>query len=257
MELGVPLPDDAAIVLVMSAGWRKGLFFDFGPINDHGSRRYDLSQLLSSYFAYLQNQAVFALKEGDWSYLIEQLWYPFVGLSKSLLKTLVGRAQSRDSLDILVPKVREEVLKRLPTYLEAWKKRSVFAPHFQLLKHAADEFVEADYVSATAILFPRIEGLLREVQLATAPEQKVTQSSMSQHLVGAGGARELHSWLVPPMFRRYIEEAYFANFQPGQPAKLSRNTVSHGVAAATDFNEKAAVIGLLVVEQIHWFLPNE
>lgn len=71
-------------------------------------------------------------------------------------------------------------------------------------------------------------------------------------------AKELHphSWLLPAAFRRFIEEVYFANFTPGQPAKLSRNTVGHGVATPEQFNEKAACLGLLLVDQLFFYLPT-
>jgi hypothetical protein len=257
VEFGVVVPVDAAVMVVMSAGWRKGLFFDFGPINGKGNRAYDLDQLLTAHFAYLHNQAVFALTEDDWTYLIDQLWCPFVALPRQIVDTLVGRARSREPLDIMVPKVRVAVADRLPAFIESWSKGAEFKPHLELLSHAADEFNEGDYVSAPAILYPRIEGILREAHAAPEARQRVSQASLAENIVTASGERPPHSWLLTAMFERYLREAYFANFEPGKPAKLSRNSVGHGVVAAEQFNEKAAAIGFLVIEQIHWFLPKE
>ena len=48
----------------------------------------------------------------------------------------------------------------------------------------------------------------------------------------------------------------FATFAPGQPSPLSRNTVSHGVATPEQFDEKGALLGLLTLDQLYFFLPT-
>ncbi len=47
---GVDIPKNAAVVCLLSFGWRKGLFFDFTPVaSDEAEREYDLGKLLGSY----------------------------------------------------------------------------------------------------------------------------------------------------------------------------------------------------------------
>lgn len=254
VDFGIEIPTDAGLLVIMSAKWRKGLFFDFGPINGQGDRDYDVRLLLSSYFAYLYNQAAFSLTEDDWTYLISSGWFPFVGLPKALLRTLVGRARSRSPLDLLVPQVRDAVERRLDTCLESWATKEAFGSHLSLLQHAAERFRAGDYISTTAILFPRIEGLLRDVQQRSAPGAQASQSSLSSSAVRAA-THAPHSWLLPAAFERYLKDWYFANFTPGAPAPISRNSVGHGVAAAEAFDQKAAALAFLIVEQISWLLP--
>jgi hypothetical protein len=77
--------------------------------------------------------------------------------------------------------------------------------------------------------------------------------------MGTEGRRsELHenSWLLPDGFRRFLEEAYIADFEPGKPAKLSRNSVGHGVASQEEFREKGACLSLLIVHQLFFYLPE-
>lgn len=251
------VPPDAGVLILFSAGWRKGLFFDFAPLQEGKPRSFDLWKLLGSHYAYLTNQSVFRLSEDDWKFLIEQSWFPFISLDRHLLKTLVGRARGRDDLDILVPKVREHVEKQLPVLLDRWKAHPLFSAHLELLEHAAAEFKERDYKSATAILYPRIEGIMRDLHITLGVKEKPTAKALAGLLVETGKT-EMHrySWLLPERFLTYLNEAYFANFEPGQPPKLSRHSLGHGVAAASDFNEKAASIGLLIVDQLFWFLPK-
>lgn len=48
VELGVTIPDDAGFVIVRSFGWRKALFFDFGPLNVASPRRsFDVGEALA------------------------------------------------------------------------------------------------------------------------------------------------------------------------------------------------------------------
>ena len=45
LELGVDIPDNAGLLFLFSVGWRKGLFFDYGPIY-HEPRTYDVGAIL-------------------------------------------------------------------------------------------------------------------------------------------------------------------------------------------------------------------
>lgn len=48
VDLGIEVPDECAVIIVRSLGWRKSLFFDFGPlIPDVGLRKMDLKAILA------------------------------------------------------------------------------------------------------------------------------------------------------------------------------------------------------------------
>lgn len=47
VSLGIDVPDDAAVIVVTSIGWRRSVYFDFGPFTDHKSRIGPLSQILA------------------------------------------------------------------------------------------------------------------------------------------------------------------------------------------------------------------
>lgn len=47
VHLDTAVPNDAAVVVVRSNGWKRSLFFDFGPLHDDsGNRTYDLDKAL-------------------------------------------------------------------------------------------------------------------------------------------------------------------------------------------------------------------
>jgi len=256
---GVDFPEDAAVLCVFSAGWRKGMFFDFTPLGpDAPKRDYDIGKLLGSYYAYLKSQRVFSLDEADWLFLLERGWFPFVSVPANIKTKIVAFAKSRDDLDRLLPELLAELKRLVPTMLERWAESSLFAPHIELFRHAVEEFNEEDYVSSTAILYPRIEGLLRTLHEALGIAEKASQKVLTAAAVEAR-ATEFHrySWLLPEMFRRYMNDVYFASFEPGKPATLSRNSVGHGVASSDDFNMKGAMIGILILDQLFYFLPAQ
>jgi hypothetical protein len=65
----VDFPADAGILCLFSTGWRKGLFFDFGPLGprqEAGGRRIESARLVH---AYLRSQGYSA-----WSRKIGGIW---------------------------------------------------------------------------------------------------------------------------------------------------------------------------------------
>ncbi|MCI0462692.1 MAG: hypothetical protein L0Z62_37560 [Gemmataceae bacterium] len=48
VDLGVPVPPDNGVIVVRSAGWRRSLFWDLGPLlPEHGPRDYPLEKVLA------------------------------------------------------------------------------------------------------------------------------------------------------------------------------------------------------------------
>ena len=254
---GVEFPKDAGFLCVFSAGWRKGLFFDFGPIlPEPVPLEYDVSKTLGSCMAYLWSQRVFSLDGADWSYLIDRQWFPFVSLSPPLRRKLVAFAKQRQDLDRLLPEVSAEVTRNLEPMISRWSASPYFREHLPLVQHAITEFKEQDYLSCTSIFYPRIEGLLRGLHQSLGVSDRATQKVLTATAVRARSAEHHpYSWLLPDMFRRYMEDAYFASFAPGTSAALSRNSIGHGVATMAQFDLKAASLGLLILDQLCYFMP--
>ena len=126
----IDIPDDAAVLVVMSAGWRKGMFFDLTPLGPGAPKRdYDLDKLLGSYMAYLKNQALFRLDATDWDFLISRLWFPFVTLTAKLKAKLVAYTKNRDDVDRLLPDVVAEVKALIPHMLQRWPESRIFEDH--------------------------------------------------------------------------------------------------------------------------------
>ena len=258
---GVEIPDDAGLVFLFSVGWRKGLFYDLGPFcpNLNYTRDYNLDNRLGELFAHLVFRDRLKISDDAWKNLFAQGWFPFAALSPSLLKEMMSYVENGWEIDDLLPKVTDEVKESLSKWIEQWAKNSSYNDHISLLRTAAERFFGADYHSAVSLVYPRIEGILRNAPLSHEPEKKVTQERLAETTVkvGLSAAGTPMMPFFPEKFQQYLKEVYFQDFDPNRPAGASRNTVGHGVAPEDAFSEKSSLIGFLILQHISYFLREE
>jgi hypothetical protein len=164
---------------------------------------------------------------------------------------MVRRAEEKLLIDDELEEIHKETITAARDRIAEWSSDPVLSSHVPFFRTAFERFEEGDDLSATSILYPRLEGLMRSYHLNLRTDEP-TQAKLVTVASGEGhpGLREF-SLLLPARFRRYLREVYFAGFDPKKPAAtISRHTVSHGVAPAELFNRKAAALGLLILLQI-------
>jgi hypothetical protein len=119
------------------------------------------------------------------------------------------------------------------------------------LEAALRHYAAGDHLSAAGLLYPRLEGLLRDKAKVGPSTPKFSQKGLAE--AATTDLREIRlpgSLLLPDRFREYLEKVFFAPFDPNKVADTSRNSVSHGVVPEALLNQKAATIALLVFEQL-------
>ena len=257
LDLGVEVPDDAGILFVFSIGWRKGLFFDFGPIlPEPQPRQYDVAAVLGQAYGRVLFQERFKISDSEWDELFAARWFPFVGLRNETIDTLISHIRSGWDPDEKLNDIISEVKDSVSHMLDSWKTHSSFGPHLSILEKAVERFQDDDPISCVSLLYPRIEGLLRTNYTSFHEESRPSQENLSQLAVASKVENE-GSLLLPRHFEAYLRDVYFANFDPNEENNvLSRNSVGHGVAGQSDFNQKSAVIGILIVHQLFYFLKS-
>jgi hypothetical protein len=230
------------------------MFYDFMPLLPQGSkkREYDIGTATAQFFSYLMFQARFKIADATWRHLFEGQWFPFITLKESTIRELIAQASNAWPLDDLSETIASEVKEVLSAMLTRWKTTSTFVDHFPFLEKAAERYVTGDFLSTSALVYPRIEGILRSQQKLTDPGAQATQKGLSGSAVKvAEDERHASSPLLPAKFREYLENVYFASFNPNElKIKVSRNSIGHGVAAADECSLKAATISLLIVDQL-------
>ena len=259
LELGVQVPRDAGALLVFSVGWRKGLFYDFGPIGvpSPRPREDDISVVLGRCFCHVLFQERFGISDSEWNKLLKAQWFPFAGLRAATIDKLLNYVRSGWEIDELLDDIVSEIRETIPGMLRGWRNHSSFKPHLDILERAVEGFKDdKDFIGCTGLLYPRIEGILR-TDLDAETRSQATQKHLVQAAVGSKLGNE-QSALLPHRFRDYLRDVYFADFSPASKdeAEVSRNTVAHGTASATKFNRKSAVIGILIAHQLFYFLEN-
>lgn len=73
-DVGVTIPDDAGVMLLFSVGWRKGFYFDFGPLAGE-TRTIALDRLFGQLYARVAFQNFFSIPEDGWRSILRQKWF--------------------------------------------------------------------------------------------------------------------------------------------------------------------------------------
>jgi hypothetical protein len=258
--VGVDIPPDSGIIVLFSEGWRKGLYYDFAPL--HGEiatpRDYDLGRLLAQHYAYLGFQHLFKITDDEWDGLLSQQWFPFISMRQSSIKGMIDHLRAGFDLDGLAERVAGEFGPMLSAKVDAWRANPFFQPHIQAFETAVERHQAGDYFSSTSVLYPRLEGLMRTYHLTVNSRVEPNSQSLVKSVTESGElAQNSYSLFLPKNFRRYLKEVYFAGFDPRNPKDLSRNTVSHGVAPVEKFTLKSSLIGLLILDQLSYFMRHE
>ena len=257
LDIGIEIPEDAGFIFVFSVGWRKGLFFDYGPSGaNQGPRLYEIGTALTQAYTHVLYQELFSITESEWEYLVAAKWFPFVGLSSLTIDSLLSYARSGWELDGKLYDIVAEVKSDAPRMLDSWRNNTFFSTHIDILEKAVERYLDDDPVSCTGLLFPRIEGIMRSHHASIATNQP-TQENLPTSAVSTNVLNE-KCLLLPRRFEQYLREVYFAAFNPDDShIEASRNSVGHGVANTSEFNLKNATISILIVHQLFYFLRSE
>ena len=257
LDPGTDIPEDAGFIFVFSVGWRKGLFFDYGPTANQGPRLYEIGPALAQAYTHVLFQELFSITESEWEYFLAVKWFPFVGLNSRTIDSMLSYARSGWGLDEKLDDIVAEVKSDAPRMLDSWRNNPFLSTHIGILEKAVERYLDDDPVSCTGLLFPRIEGIMRSHHASAGTNEQPTQGNLPTSAVSANVLNE-KCLLLPRRFEQYLREVYFASFNPDDShIEASRNSVGHGVANTSEFNLKNATISILIVHQLFYFLRNE
>lgn len=254
------IPVDAGFMIILSCGWRKGFYYDLMPLHALGKpeRDYDVELLLGQFWTYLTFQDLFKIDDPTWQELFRQRWFPFIYLGYPLLKKIIEHAKLGWDVDELLPKIRSELDAVLKDSADLWRENPYFELHLSLIERAIDRYRADDHVSAAAILYPRIEGVMRSYFKSAGITKTPSAPNLASEIVQKDAVQRHPCCLfLPDKFHEYLDKVYFAHFTPGSSPDVGRHSVAHGEARAEDFTPKSSVIGLLTLYQVALFLSPE
>ena len=218
---------------------------------------YEIGSALAQAYAHVLFQELFSITESEWEYLLAGKWFPFVGLSNHAIDSLISYARSGWGLDEKLDDIVTEVKSDAPRMLDSWRNNPFFSTHIEILEEAVKHYLDDKPLSCTALLFQRIEGIMRSYHASVTTTEQPTQGNLPTSAVSANIENQ-KCLLLPHRFEKYLREVYFASFDSNDPhIEVSRHSVGHGVASPSEFNLKSATIGILIVHQLFYFLRSE
>lgn len=256
----VEIPADAGVMMVMSCGWRKGFYYDFLPLHAPGKpqREYDVELLLGKFWSYLTFQDLFKIEEPTWRELFRQRWFPFIHLGHPLIKKIIAQARYGGDIDELLPEIRTELDTILVDAATVWRANPYFQSHVGLIERAIERYHSSDHISVAAILYPRIEGIMRSYFTCAGITDRPSATNLVREVIQKDAARRHSCCLfLPDKFHEYLDQVYFAHFKSGSNPNVGRHSIAHGEASFDDFSLKSSVIGFLTLYQIALFLSGD
>ena len=255
----IEVPDDTGVLYIFSIGWRKGMFYDYGPIvgKEKRSRPYDLTAALGRVYCHVLFQERFSISDEAWDLLFSEKWFPFVGLSNQLIDKLIRHVEAKSDSDELLDEVVTEVKNKVNDMLSSWSRHSSFTPHLEIVERAVERFLADDYISCTSNIVPRIEGILRTYHRSIQPRKGMSPEKLAASAV-LDKRDNYQSLVFPHRFERYLRKVYFDHFdQNASEIDVSRHSVAHGEASVSKYGKKSAVISLLILHQLFYTFKHD
>lgn len=256
---GVDIPANCGYLALVPAGWWRGVVFDFGPLGPLGSpRAEDWRKQLATVFSYMLFHGRLSLTEELWSALLRRRWFPFVGLQETEIRELVRACDAGFEHTVVASNIAAGLRNRIGALASWFDRLPTFAAHRSVIAQAVQSFVEGNHPAVAALLYPRIEGILRDHFAATgagSPSQKALIKASSEKT----SASLSSSLLLPERFRQYLEAVVFApeDFSDPKSVQLvTRHSASHGVLPEGNCNEETSAIALLSLEQLGYLFTD-
>lgn len=249
----IEIPNDHGVVLILSVGWRKCLYYDFAVLTPNAPcRPLQISKLFGGFYRHLLFQDVYRITDQQWNRMIEWGWFPFTWMNNDDRAKVIAFSTRQQEPRSLFEEICRSYRAILPQRAEAWQKGNLFADHATFITTALRHYLADDYISSIQVLYPRIEGAMRKLHLLTRPSERTHQRNMVETLVADTDDLSL---LLPQRFKAYLMGFYFRAFdEVAGSVPLSRHTVAHGASLPEDYDFVRASLGFMIFDQIFYFL---
>lgn len=261
---GVDIDTYGGIIYIFSYKWMKCVYFDYSQVLPDNLQTEeeldkckieDIEFLFASLHAYMIFPEVLMMKPEVEEKMFEIGWFPFIRLLGRRFKLIHDHLINDLNIEYaeieVVDSFDNETVKNL---MENWMKKETFKKHEKIIETGIQRYLENDYISSIHVLYPRIEGLMRYIYLGTGC--KATQTGLVDKLIQIGkGNHPKSNLFLLDKFNIFLKEFYFNNFdlESGR-VELSRHSLSHGVVSENELNRIRAFQGILILDQIFYYI---
>lgn len=250
-------PGNSGFMLLISAGWRRGMCFDFRPLHpDHPVASQEafegIKRMGGMVLTHLWFTERFLLPTDDWGKILAAGWFPFVFLSQACWQDIMGAIQNRWDLSGPEQKIHETWLAACDERLESWRANVHFAGHVEFLQRAVRAYKEGDWMTVVCVAAPRVEGLLRQAFGAWGTQRDIIDK-LTENVERQEHAKSL---LFPDRLKQYFRDVFF-RYVEFSDADLphTRHTLGHGLVPAGKLTRKEALTLLLLIDHILYCMP--
>lgn len=247
-------PEQSGFMLLISHGWRKGMCFDFRPLNSNANVSTEeayknIKAMGGMVLAHLWFTEKFLLSPTDWDAILAAKWFPFMFLPEKLWEQPFLAVLHGGDLCDPEQKIHEAFLQACDQRLESWRRNEHFANHIEFLETAVNAYKEDNWLIVVSVALPRVEGLLREA-FGGGNQHR---DKFSEALDAREGPKSL---LFPQRLRQYFQDVLFPYTDFAQPdLPPTRHTVAHGVVSADELTRKEALTLMLLIDHILYCMP--
>ena len=245
------------IIFLYRLSWNFGLYFDLtGKVDLQNTKEilgYFLKRLL-----YLKEYK-FIENKGYYDQMIEDGWFPFVGLFGGGIDKLQAYYQDNKHH----PHILEDMMNlfdrgRIERITDRWWHNQIFISKKTILLEGIDNFFDKKYASACKVFATELEGVLR-VAYHKDFSEKPTTKELIEYIRDQGKKHfdSIDSLAFPDRFLDYLTKYIFQKFDVEQnDVPESRHSIAHGVAEEKIYNKNFSLKLLLTLDNIYFFFGN-
>jgi len=264
---GIEIKEDDNIVFCFKKGWKFGIFFDFTQYMSSSALGTDsaldvdaLSNELGSYYKYLTFQEEYAVLENEemFAQMFSDGWFPFIQLLGGDFHKLSSFYKDKErfasSIDAFIDGFDKD---KISSFVSTWWRNQVFKEKQEIIDSGIRAYLANDFIACIKTLYSEIEGIVRIAYVRETNKKNLNFSELTKYVQMKTKSKfvSLKSLGFPDVFFKYLNEVIFRDFdlQTGK-VDLSRHSTSHGVAKAEDYTKAKALQGILVLDQMSFFI---
>lgn len=261
---GIDVKNTDSIIFLFKKGWKFGLFFDLDQTNK--ANRLDVNRLyhdLGTHYKYLMFQDEYSILENQKTFntMVEDGWFPFIQLLGGDFKELAKYYKDKDRFFSSIKAFMNTYDKnKIDSFINRWWNNKIFQDKKAIIMAGIEAYLkgtDSDYITCIKTLYSEIEGVIRMNYVNDNPGQKPVFRDLITYVRQKAGTKFAsdNSLGFPDVFFKYLGEVIFRDFNLDTgKVDVSRHSVSHGVAKAEDYNQMKALQGILVLDQMSFYL---
>lgn len=255
---------DRAIIFVFTHGWKRGVYFNLCPNHPEIPINLDnIERQLGLCFEKLLYSHIYQYSDDVFQKAYEIGWFPFLSLfgngQEHLLFLLNRIREDKDTnnaeqrlVDFFDKDQLEKVLRRV-------QKSPALNRHIKFIEVGIKQYLEGgeeNYISAGSTLYPRIEGILRD--LYDPNQDPRTAKELGENLESViASINSIPGVYFPTHFVDYLDIYYFKKFsRKNKDIPLSRHSHGHGESIAEDYTQKSILLLILMFDQLGRYLAQ-